>query len=358
MFVPKYTISNAILKHIAHIEACREMINNAPLIPAWEKRFAEDAVVRTVHFGTHLEGNALELNEVRRVIEGERILASERDIQEVINYRAVMDYLDKEAARTQNQTDEDAKPILYRLDQLTDIHRLTMQRILPPEKAGTLRHTRVVIKNSQTGEITFSPPPPLEVPYQLEDFFAWINAAKKQEIHGVLTAGITHYELVRIHPFVDGNGRVARAFSTFVLYREGYEIKKFFALEEHFDKDAASYYGYLQMTSSGSGNLTAWLEYFTKSLAIEFERVREKILELSADYDFKNKLGRQITISERQSKIIRYRKSHDSLLMKQARKRILPDVSDDTILRDILDLVNKGIVVKEGRTKGALYRLK
>lgn len=359
MFHPKYSITNEILKQISHIEACREMINNAPLIPSWEKRFAQDAVVRTVHFGTHLEGNPLELEEVRQVMEGKKVIAHERDIQEIINYRRVMDFLDEETNDFLKEKDKKEITVPhYNLDQLKKFHKLTMGKILPEEKSGNFRKTRVVIKNSRTGEVTFNPPPPIEVPFQIEDFFAWLNSFEGKEIHPVLRAGIAHFELVRIHPFVDGNGRVARAFSTFVLYGEGYDVKRFFSLEEHFDKDAYSYYGYLQRTSSGSGDLSEWLEYFTKSLSIEFNRVKEKIIKLSSDYDFKTKLGKQITISERQEKLIRYLRRHEHLLMKHAKKRILPDISEDTILRDLTSLMKKGIVKKVGKTKGAKYVLR
>lgn len=335
------------------------MINNAPLIPAWEKSFAKDAVVRTVHFGTHLEGNPLLFNEVKKVIEGKEVLAKERDIQEILNYRRVVDYTYQEAARLiKNNKGKSTFVANYRLEQLKEIHRLTVEKILDPAKAGQLRQSRVVIKNSRTGEITFNPPPPIEVPFQLEGFLHWLNSEEGRAVHATLRAGIVHFELVRIHPFVDGNGRVARAFSTFLLYCEGYDINRFFSMEEHFDQDSPSYYGYLQQTSTGSGDLTLWLEYFTESLAIELERVKDKILKLSADYDFKNRLGRQITINERQEKLIRYMKKHDYLLVRRARKKILPDISEDTVLRELGGLIKKGIVKKVGRTKGSKYVLR
>src|SRR6266498_3604869 len=98
MYSPKYNISNQILKNIANIEACREVIENAPLIPAYERKFKEEALVRTVHHGTHIEGNDLsfeQANEVVRRSGGETdagetirqtgVFARERDVQEVIN---------------------------------------------------------------------------------------------------------------------------------------------------------------------------------------------------------------------------------------------------------------------------------
>ena len=69
----------------------------------------------------------------------------------------------------------------------------------------------------------------------MKDLVEFIH--KEKEIHPVLKAGIVHYEFVRIHPFVDGNGRVGRCLSTLILYQEEYDIRKFFSLEEYFDNE-------------------------------------------------------------------------------------------------------------------------
>src|SRR3989344_8630320 len=94
MYQPKFAITNKILKYIGIVEAAREVILNAPLLPAYEKKFREEAIVRTVHHGTHIEGNELNLTEAEQVIKGNPITAHDRDIQEVLNYRNVLLYLD------------------------------------------------------------------------------------------------------------------------------------------------------------------------------------------------------------------------------------------------------------------------
>jgi len=57
MYTPFYSITNSIVRHIGSIEAAKEVIEHAPLLPYWEKKFQDDATLRTVHFGTHIEGN-------------------------------------------------------------------------------------------------------------------------------------------------------------------------------------------------------------------------------------------------------------------------------------------------------------
>jgi Fic family protein len=348
VFWPKFTVSPTILKNIASIEAARALIDNAPLVPSWENQFREDAVARTVHYGTHLEGNDLNLTQAKKVIEGEKVVGRPRDIQEILNYRRVLDYIDK--LREQSK---DA--FSYTQAELKKLHKLTVEKILVETKCGQFRKSKVVIKDSSNGQVKFIPPSPVEVPYQIENFFTWLNSVEAKDIHPVLRAGISHYELVRIHPFVDGNGRVARAFATLILFRENYDIKRFFSLEEYYDNDAAQYYQALQSVNI-TGELTSWLEYFTHGLSVELEKVKAKVEGLSLDTKLKNRLGKQISLSGRQIKIVRFLKDHDSLIMAEA-KKLLPMVSDDTLLRDLKELIKKGIVVREGKTKGVKYRL-
>lgn len=356
MFTPKFTITNKILQNIGTIEGCKEMITNAPMIPAWEAEFAKEAQIRAIHYGTHLEGNDLSFTQAKKVIEGEQVIARARDIQEVINYRNVLKFIEKVGDAEAKRAGKGLL-IFYKPTDLKKIHALTTERILEKEKCGKYRKSRVVIKDGNTNLVKFSPPPPIEVSFQLEDFFNWLNSAETRKIHPVLRAGVTHYELVRIHPFVDGNGRVARAFTTLILFVEGYDIKKLFSLEEHFDKDAASYYQALQSVQDNKQDLTSWLEYFTKSLAIELTQVKEKVKHLSIDSKLKDRLGRQIALNDRQVKLVEYLKDHDRILMRYA-KKLLSKYSEDTILRDLHDLMKKGIVSKEGRTKAASYKLK
>lgn len=348
MYSPKYSITNKILKNIGLVEACREVIDNAPLVPAYEKKFREEAIIRTVHHGTHIEGNELNITEAEQVIKGNEVVGRDRDIQEVLNYRNVLMYLDNigRGEETGGKITEDV---------IKKIHGLTVEKIMASDVSGIYRKTQVVVKNSLTGEITFRPPPAIEVSYLVADFASWVNASK-EEIHPVLKAGITHYELVRIHPFLDGNGRMARAVATLVLFLENYNIKKFFSLEEYYDKNAASYYESLR--SAAEGELTGWLEYFTQGLAIELTRIKEKVQRLSTDIHLKEKLGgKQVFLSERQIAIMEYIQ-RVGYLSNQAFMDLFPKISEDTILRDIHDLMQKGIIKKEGKTKASRYLLR
>lgn len=353
MYTPKFSITNDILANIGLVEAAKEVIENAPLIPIYESRFKKDALLRTVHHGTHIEGNDLTLSEVRKAIEGEEFVARERDIQEVINYRNVLKYIDSLELSDSPR---------YTQSMLKEINRIACERIITDGRAGQYRQTQVIIKNSRTGEITFRPPPAIEVPFLMEDFFDWLNSAEAKKIHPVLRAGIAHYYLVSVHPFIEANGRTSRAFATLILFVEGYDVKKFFSLEDYFDKDAARYYQSLmdvdkQDRDLAKRDLNLWLEYFTQAMGVELTRIKEKVKSLSVDLKIKTRVGKQIPLNERQIKLIEYLEEHGSITTAEARK-VIPGYSDDTLVRDFNYFTKKEIVKKQGKTKAARYVLK
>ena len=347
MYTPKFTITNKILKNIGIIEAAKQVIDHAPLLPYYEKKFRDEAMIRTVHFGTRIEGNELNLSQAEKVLAGQDVIARERDIQEVINYRKAMDYV--------NEWKVESGKLKVDEEIIKKMHKITVNKILPEENAGVFRKTQVVVKNSKTGEVSFRPPVSLAIPYQLKDLLVFINNSKEQDIHPVLKSGVVHYELVRIHPFLDGNGRVARALSTLILFLEGYDIRHFFSLEEYFDSDAYGYYEALQSVAKKDGDLTFWLEYFTQGLSIELSKIKERVEKISVDGRLKEKLGgRPLLLTDRQLKIVEYIQK-TGYLQNRGFGILFPMVSEDTILNDLKSLVKAGIVKKQGITKGAKY---
>jgi len=344
VYSPKFTITNKILKNIGSIEAAKEVIDHAPLLPYYEKQFRNEALVRTVHYGTHIEGNELNLDQAEKVLAGEDVVARDRDIQEVMNYRKVIAFI--EETENVKLVDEDL---------IKKIHTITVHKLLPLERIGKYRKTQVVVKNSQSGEVSFRPPPAAAIQANIHDLMLFVNSIAEQDIHPILKSGVVHYELVRIHPFIDGNGRVGRAFSTLILFLAGYDIRKFFSLEEYFDSKASEYYAALQSVEKQNGDLTFWLEYFTQGLAIELAKIKDKVEKISVDGKLKAKLGgKPLLLSDRQLKLIEYIQK-TGYLQNRAFESLFPFVSEDTILNELKPLLKNGIIKKQGSTKGAKY---
>jgi Fic family protein len=361
MYQPNFTITNNLLTYIARIESARAMIANAPLVPAWEATFRDQAMSRTVHFGTKIEGNELTEEQALQVVRLEGfvdtkevadrtgMIARERDIQEVINYRNVVVWIDQQNL---DQTSD-----LFSLKTLNTLHSLTMQRLIEEQYIGAFRDKQVVVKSATDGRVVFRPPVAVEIPYLVDDYFTWLNDENTKQIHPIFRAAITHYQMVYIHPFIEGNGRTARAMATLVLYTLGYDFKRFFSLEQYFDSDVERYYqALLSVQQHGNHDLTYWLEYFCYGLAIEIDKIKSQVQKLSKDLKLKKQLGEQVALSERQIMILELLHNQGQITSVDA-QRILPNVSVDTILRDLKDLIAKGVVDKKGVTKGVSYIL-
>lgn len=349
MFNPKFTITPNILKSISQIEVAKEIIENSPLIPTFERKFVNEARARVIHYSARIEGNPLDLSDAKKVIEGreDEVIARVRDIQEIINYRKAMDYIDKKT-KAKGEQNINEKDIL-------EIHGLIMDKILPAEECGTYRNFSIGTKNSHTQEFSYVAPKPELVKQQIKNFLAWLKNDEVKELHPVLKAGIVHYEIARIHPFSDGSGRTSRALATLSLYLDDYDIKRFFCLEEHYDQNAASYYKALQSVQKTDSDMTKWLEYFSQGVAIELNKVKQKIQRLSKDQKLRRTVG-QVALNERQEKVIEFLQEYGRIQNRDWRE-LFPDVSDDTILRDLKMLEREGVVRKQGVTKRACYVL-
>ncbi len=360
MFSPKFTISPKLLKNIGLIEGAKAVIESAALLPAWEAKFKEEAEVRAVHYGTHVEGNELNLEQARKVLEGQEVVARERDIREVINYRKVLDYSDQLMDKISEEKSSQGwkREGIYIEETLQKLHSLTVDGLVPQDQIGQYRQVQVILRDVLTSDIVHRPPPSVEVPYQMRDFFGWINSPAARELHPVLKAGTVHYEIVHIHPFTEGNGRVSRAFATLILLNEGYDIRRLFSLEEYYDKNVAAYYYAIKTADQNPDHdLTQWLEFFCEGVAIEFTRVKDQVQHLSLDLKLKAQAGQQIFLNERQIKIIEQIEKVGYLSNPQFRA-VLPMVSEDTVLRDLKDLMDKKIIKKQGKTKAARYIMK
>jgi Fic family protein len=344
MYKINFTITNQLLNYLSQIEASKQIIDNAPLVPAWERRFRQEAEERTVYFSTKIEGNKLNFNEAKKVLDGEEVKTfRRRDIQEIVNYRDVIEYISKFKEKNIDK------------EMILKIHKKVMSNILPKSELGVLRTCDEALISSKTFEVVFEPVEPEFIEGEIDHMIKWINV-QGREVHPVIRAGVILYEIARIHPFTDGNGRTARIIATLSLYADGYDIKKFFSLEEYYDQNLEEYYNALSSVEENEDDLTYWLEFFAKGLAVELSRIKDRVIKLSKDYRLRKDIG-QVALNERQIKIIDFVQEHGEIRNKDWQD-LFPTVSDDTIFRDLKDLMEKGIVKKEGRTKAARYVLK
>ncbi len=344
MFKPNFKYTNKIVKNLTAITASRTFIMNARLIPKWGVKLRREAVLKSAHSSTAIEGNPLSLGEVSNLAAGRDIMVSRKDKQEVLNYLQALGMLPDFAKRNP-----------FTVKDFLKIHKIVTDKTLEnPRDEGVLRNREVFVGNKFTGEVVFKPPSTDKVPLLVDDFLNWFNSTEVNEIDSVLHAGITHYEIVRIHPFIDGNGRTARVMATMVLYRRGFDVKRFFVLDDYYDSDRRNYYKALKNVNQETRELTGWLEYFTEGVALSTKAVEKKVIGLSKDIKFLKEKG-QIALTERQIRIIEYIVQNGRIRNRDIRDMF--GISDRAALKEIRKLLDLKVVKTEGKGRNLSYIL-
>jgi len=344
MFKTNFKITNKIINHIVDISAARELILNASLLPQWEVKLRKEAIVKMAHHSTSIEGNPLTLEQVKKLFIGNKIAAWEKDKNEVLNYVRVLEYIDKLGEKKAKEITEDI---------ILKIHQLNTNGILPEHQSGFYRRIPVAVVNGY-GRVIFQPPPVNRITTLMKDFISWLNSDQAQELYPVLLSGISHYEFVRIHPFIDGNGRTARALATLILYLKGFDTKRFFALDDYYNEDRDRYYAALQTVDQKTLDTTQWLEYFCEGVAVSMNRVKDTVLQLSRDRRLKDKRG-QIFLNEKQIRILKYLQTGLKITTKECQDMF--NVSERTARNYLNELVKKDLIKPVGPQKGRYYIL-
>lgn len=342
MFKPNFHYTNRIVRNLTLIAEARAIIINAPLIPRWEVSLRREALIRSAHSSTAIEGNPLSLEEVTALAEGRDIMVRRKDKQEVLNYLEALGRIPEFAKRSK-----------FGSEDLLEIHKIVTKDTLEnPEDEGTFRNRQVVVANRVTGQTVFRPPPTERVPQLVADFFEWFNSQEANEIDPVIEAGVTHYEIVRIHPFIDGNGRTARIIATLVFYKRGFDVKRFFALDDYYDHDRRAYYAALRSVDQNTLDLTGWLEYFTDGVAVSIKAVKDKVIGLSKDIKFLKERG-QVALTERQMKIVERIIERGEVTNRDVRNMF--NISNRAALDEISKLVKLKVIKEVGKGRSTRY---
>jgi Fic family protein len=313
-FKPRFTITNPITQALTRIERARGFLDAAKLSEEWIRRMERRALVLEAHHTTHLEGTRLTLEQSERLLAGEEVPeADPEDARELLNYRDAFEFVSTYL--------NDGGPIT--------------------EAPGEYRRVQNYVVNSATGAVVYTPPPVHEVPILMRDLVTWLNEERK--VHPVLVSGLAQFQLVHIHPFLDGNGRTSRLLSTLCLYRAGYDFKRLFTISEFYDRDRSVFYRAIQGVRERGMDLTGWLEFFVEGLATQLDEVKTRG-ERAIRGDV---IARQHRLSERQVAAVSYLLEHGRMSI-QEYEALWPQVNRRTLQRDLKGLVGKGLLVERG----------
>lgn len=342
-FNPKFTITNRITAALAQIERARGFLEAARLSDDWVKDMGNLALIKEAHHTTHIEGTHLTLNQAKRLWRGEAVPeADPDDARELLNYRSAFELV----SECLNSGD----PITEGL--IREIHRKLVEGIRGGRAdPGNYRKVQNYVANSSTGEVIYTPPSAIEVPVMMSELVEWLN--KNLDIHPVLVSGIAQFQLVHIHPFLDGNGRTSRLLSTLCLYKTGYDFKRLFTISEYYDRDRLTFYKSIQSVRDNGMDMTGWLDYFTTGLETQMIEVKERGEQVIR----RDLLAQKYSLTERQRKAIEFLLKNGTLVIQNFEK-LCPEINRRSLQRDLKDMSNKGLISSKGATNKLTYILR
>ena len=191
--------------------------------------------------------------------------------------------------------------------------------------------------------IHFEAPKAKQVDHEMELFFNWFN--NENDINPILKAAIAHLWFVTIHPFDDGNGRIGRAIADLMLARFENSSQRFYSLSAQIQIERKKYYAILESTQKGTLDITLWIEWFFNCLESAIKKALstlDTILNKSQHWDSL----KDVSLNERQRKIVNRMLDGFKGKLTSSKWAKITKCSQDTAYRDILDLINRGILKK------------
>jgi Fic family protein len=339
MYQPKYTLTETLLSHVSRVERLYGQIEALRIPQSLEINLARDNLVQSSYASNRIEGNPLTLPEVTNLLLDDRVPVN-RSEKEVVNYFSLL----KKLPVLQD------KPLDLSL--MREFHKSLLEGV--DATAGQIRNTMVVVGKYKKGEgnatlaVKHNPPyhTRLEIEENLNELMQW--AEEKTTVHPIIASGIFHHHFVYLHPFEDGNGRVCRLMTAFILLRRGYNINKYFILDDYYDIDRIQYSDALH--SADAGDKTAWLEYFTEGVEHSLR---------SALFKFENAmkmLARTNRPTPKEQEVLSYIDTNREVTSTDIAKAFhVSRQQAHTLLRNLVD---KGILVKKGSTKSSYYSVR
>ena len=259
MYEPPFTITNRIVSYVASIS---EKIGRITLLSDMEAKphLRKNNRIKSIHSSLKIEANSLSLNQVRDVINGKLVLGEQKEIQEVKNaYDAYEKILELDP---------------YSIDDLKKFHGIMTRYIV--EESGDFRRGEEGVFNGE--QCIFMAPPAQYVPQLMNELFGWMREAQTK-VHPLVLSSVFHYEFVFIHPFSDGNGRMARLWHTAILSKWK-PIFEYIPIESQVDMFQEDYYDAIARCHV-EGESTFFIEFMLSQI----DKILDELsVQISDDY--------------------------------------------------------------------------
>lgn len=294
------------------------------------------AKIRAVTYSNQIEGNELGESEVTAILRGKHVAGAPRDIKEVQNYYAALDYTEQLA--------RDPRPL--RLADMCDIHRLVTEGVIQEKFCGQIRTVPVSIVNAATGTKIQDCPEPHVLRELLDELWRWLQDT--QSMNAFARAFAFHFIAVAIHPFADGNGRTVRLMQHLLLLRSGQRLAQFVPSETAIMRNRDRYYAAIRQSRTLQ-KMHPILEFLGECFAVAAEEVVADGRRLLRDSAGK-------APDARRRKLLSHAGRCSTFTIKDVIKW-LPHVPRRTLERDLAALVDQGAILAIGERKARCYRL-
>jgi Fic family protein len=204
-------------------------------------------------------------------------------------------------------------------------------------------------------KVHFEAPPAQQLPPEMEQFLLWFNVDQQDD--PIIKAGLAHLWFVTLHPFDDGNGRIARAIGDMALARAGGASQRFYSLAAQIGRDRKNYYELLEQTQKGTLEVTEWLSWFLSSMLSAIQAAEVGLSNTLVKTNFWQHWS-GTPMNERQIKLLNKMLDGFEGKLTSSKWAIIAKCSPDTALRDISDLLEHGVLVKsESGGRSTSYEL-
>lgn len=194
-------------------------------------------------------------------------------------------------------------------------------------------------------KVHYEAPTSGDVPAMMDEFIAWVN--DKQEIDPILKAAIAHLWFVAIHPFDDGNGRITRTITDMLLAKTDGMPHRFYSMSAEILRERKGYYEALEKTTTGTMDITLWIEWFLQTLRNAIMHSEAIVKRVVAKASFWQQ-HREVAMNERQVKVVNKLWDGFEGKLTTSKWAKIAKTSQATALRDITDLVEKGVLKVAG----------
>lgn len=244
-YIPPYQITDKILSFVADISEKIGKITERTNLDS-KPHLRKNNKIKSIHSSLAIEANSLSLDEVRDVINGRTVFGKQKEIQEVKNAYAAYE--------------EIGRFDIYSMNELKRLHGIMTKFTV--EESGNFRRGEEGVFNGD--KCIFMAPPASLVSEQMQSLFDWMNKAK-DTVHPFILAAVFHYEFVFIHPFSDGNGRMARLWHTAILtaWKPMFE---FIPIESQIEKFQDGYYNAIAQCHI-DGESTVFIEFILEQIS-------------------------------------------------------------------------------------------